>query len=80
MAAQLAASGHTISHTALGPDQQTTSVTIKFSEAVGGFGIDDVTLTGGSVSEVRAVNPGADGSSDTWQVTIAGGTGTSVDN
>ncbi|MCW8171621.1 hypothetical protein D8B22_21640, partial [Verminephrobacter aporrectodeae subsp. tuberculatae] len=50
MAAQLAASGHTISHTALGPDQQTTSVTIKFSEAVGGFGIDDVTLTGGSVS------------------------------
>ncbi|MCW8167297.1 hypothetical protein D8B21_21080, partial [Verminephrobacter aporrectodeae subsp. tuberculatae] len=80
VAAQLAASGHTISHTELGPDQPTTSVTIKFSEAVGGFGIDDVTLTGGSVSAVTAVSPGADGSSDTWQVTIAGGTGTSVDN
>ncbi|MCW8209515.1 hypothetical protein D8B24_21485, partial [Verminephrobacter aporrectodeae subsp. tuberculatae] len=80
MAPQLAASDQTISHTALGPDQPTTSVTIKFSEAVGGFGIDDVTLTGGSVSEVRAVNPGADGSSDTWQVTIAGGTGTAASN
>ncbi|WP_265646367.1 Ig-like domain-containing protein, partial [Verminephrobacter aporrectodeae] len=52
VAPQLAASDQTISHTALGPDQLTTSVTIKFSEAVGGFGIDDVTLTGGSVSAV----------------------------
>ncbi|MCW8205124.1 Ig-like domain-containing protein, partial [Verminephrobacter aporrectodeae] len=80
MAPQLAASNQTISHTALGPDQPTTSVTIKFSEAVGGFGIDDVTLTGGSVSAVTAVSPGADGSSDTWQVTIAGGTGTAASN
>ncbi|MCW8201091.1 hypothetical protein D8B23_22560, partial [Verminephrobacter aporrectodeae subsp. tuberculatae] len=46
VAPKLAASDQTISHTALGPDQPTTSVTIKFSEAVGGFGIDDVTLTG----------------------------------
>ncbi|MCW8200948.1 hypothetical protein D8B23_21800, partial [Verminephrobacter aporrectodeae subsp. tuberculatae] len=74
------ASDQAISHTALGPDQPTTSVTIKFSEAVGGFGIDDVTLTGGSVSAVTAVSPGADGSSDTWQVTIAGGTGTAASN
>ncbi|MCW8202153.1 SwmB domain-containing protein, partial [Verminephrobacter aporrectodeae] len=79
---QLAASGHTISHTALGPVQPTTSVTIKFSEAVKEFGTDDVTLAtgGGSVSAVTAVSPGADGSSDTWQVTIAGGTGTAASN
>ncbi|MCW8200708.1 hypothetical protein D8B23_20475, partial [Verminephrobacter aporrectodeae subsp. tuberculatae] len=62
----LAASGHSISETAIGYDRRTTVVTVKFSEAVKEFGTTDVSLrpNAGSVSSVSAVSPGADGSSD----------------
>uniref|UniRef100_UPI0002377010 Ig-like domain-containing protein n=1 Tax=Verminephrobacter aporrectodeae TaxID=1110389 RepID=UPI0002377010 len=68
----LAASGHSISETAIGWNRTTTVVTVKFNEAVKNFDTPDVSLLPGAgrVSTVSAVSPGADGSSDTWQVSI----------
>ncbi|MCW8176207.1 glycosyl hydrolase [Verminephrobacter aporrectodeae subsp. tuberculatae] len=68
----LAASGHSISETAIGWDRTTTVVTVKFSEAIKGFDTTDVSLPQGAgrVTTVSSVAPRADGSSDTWLVTI----------
>ncbi|WP_265665605.1 Ig-like domain-containing protein [Verminephrobacter aporrectodeae] len=67
----LATAGHTIDDNQLGMGQ-TAHVRIKFSVAVKGFDASDVILApgSGSVRQVLASQPAADGSSDTWEVVL----------
>ncbi|MCW8200577.1 hypothetical protein D8B23_19760 [Verminephrobacter aporrectodeae subsp. tuberculatae] len=67
----LATTGHTIDDNQLGMGQ-TAHVRIKFSGAVKGFDASDVILApgSGSVRQVLASQPAADGSSDTWEVVL----------
>ncbi|MCW5222438.1 hypothetical protein D5041_02150 [Verminephrobacter aporrectodeae subsp. tuberculatae] len=67
----LATTGHSIDDTQLGIGQS-AHVTIQFSAAVKDFDAADVVLApgSGSVRQVLASHPAADGSSDTWEVVL----------